>query len=112
MATMLASGKMILENQDLFPNWVMKNYTIEKILHQSDGSVWIAGLNVLMRFNEREKKFLPVYEEYSREGISYQEVNYLYEDREKDIWVSTDNNGLYVLKTDHPSFQKPETKKS
>lgn len=94
----VGAGKIILENQDLFPNWVMKNYTIERMLQQSDGSIWIAGLNVLMRFNERERKFLPVYEEYSREGISYQEVNYLYEDKEKDIWVSTDNNGLYILK--------------
>lgn len=94
----LTTGQQFLANQDLYPNWVMKNYTIEKALLQSDGSVWIAGLNVLMRFNEKEKKFIPVYEEFSREGISYQEINFLFEDRENDVWVSTDNNGLFVLK--------------
>ncbi|MBL7696500.1 MAG: hypothetical protein JNK79_00005, partial [Chitinophagaceae bacterium] len=62
----ISTGKVILENQDLYPNWIMKNYSVEKSMQQSNGSIWIAGLNVLMRFNEREKKFTPVYEEYSR----------------------------------------------
>jgi ligand-binding sensor domain-containing protein len=94
----LAAEKLVLEKQDLYPDWVMKNYTVEKMLQKSDGSIWIAGLNVLMRYNESRNKFEPVYEEFSKEGISYQEINYLFEDREKDIWASTDNNGLFVLK--------------
>ena len=94
----LASDKLTLEKQDLYPNWIMKNYTVEKMMQQSDGSIWIAGLNVLMKFNEKANKFEPVYEEFSKEGISYQEINYLFEDREKDIWTSTDNNGLFVLR--------------
>lgn len=98
------SDKLFLDNQDLFPNWLMKNYTVEKSMQQSNGSIWLAGLNVLMRYNEKENKFLAVYQEYSREGISYQEVNYLFEDSEKDIWASTDNNGLYVLKPSNNSF--------
>ena len=94
----LASEKMTLEKQDLYPDWVMKNYTVEKMMQKSDGSIWIAGLNVMMRFNELRNKFEPVYEEFSDEGITYQEINFLFEDREKDIWASTDNNGLFVLK--------------
>jgi ligand-binding sensor domain-containing protein len=93
-----SSQKLTLEKQDLYPNWIMKNYTVEKMMQQSDGSIWIAGLNVLMRFDEKANKFEPVYEEFSKEGISYQEINYLFEDREKDIWASTDNNGLFVLR--------------
>jgi ligand-binding sensor domain-containing protein len=100
----LKNDKPILENQDLFPNWVMKNYTIEKMMQQFDGAVWIAGLNVLMYLNRNTGKFQPVYEEFSKEGISYQEINYLYEDREKDIWVTTNNNGLYVLRPSSKMF--------
>ena len=94
----LSAEKFILEKQDLYPDWIMKNYTVEKMMQQSDGSIWIAGLNVLMKFNEQVNKFEPVYEEFSKEGISYQEINFLFEDRDKDIWASTDNNGLFVLK--------------
>jgi len=94
----LVSEKLTLDKQDLYPNWVMKNYTVEKMLQLSDGTRWIAGLNVLMRFNEKHNKFEPVYEEFSKEGISYQEINFLFEDRDRDIWASTDNNGLFVLK--------------
>lgn len=93
----LKSNQLILDKQDLFPKWVMKNYTVERMLER-DSLVWIAGLNVLFRFDEKKKKFEAVYEEYSKEGISFQEVNCLFEDREKNIWVSTDNNGLYILK--------------
>lgn len=94
----LANDRLVLDRQDLFPNWVMKNYTVERMMQHSDGSTWIGGLNVLMKFNETADRFEPVYEEFSKEGISYQEINYLFEDREKNIWVSTDNNGLYILK--------------
>ena len=67
------------------------------IYEQKDGTIWITGLQVFMKFDEAEKKFIPVYNGYLTErSISYEAVT-LFEDRETNMWVTTTNNGLYVF---------------
>lgn len=67
------------------------------MLEQKDGTIWFYGLNVFARYAESENTFYPVHNGYANmQSIAYENVN-LYEDREQNIWVSTNNNGLYVF---------------
>ena len=57
----------------------------------------------LLRYLEKEKKFLTVYNGYQNEqSIDFDRINDLFEDRNKNIWVTTNNNGLYFF---NPSEQ-------
>lgn len=67
------------------------------VFEQKDGTIWITGLQVFVRYDEKEKKFISVYNGYLNDrSISYDGVN-LFEDREQNLWVTTSNNGLYVF---------------
>ena len=65
-------------------------------LEQRDGTFWLNGLNIFCRFIEKEKRFEGVYNKYENEqSISYNRVNDTWEDTEGNIWVATNNNGLF-----------------
>ncbi len=71
-------------------------YETYGFFEQQDGTIWVTGLNVFARFLEKEKQFEFVYNGYLNErSITYERVTSLWEDRERNIWVSTSNNGLY-----------------
>lgn len=71
-------------------------YETYRFFEQWDGTIWVTGLNVFARYLEKEKQFEFVYNGYLNErSIAYERVTSLAEDREKNIWVSTSNNGLY-----------------
>jgi ligand-binding sensor domain-containing protein len=71
-------------------------YEISQFYEQNDGTIWAIGLKVLARYVENEADFQLVYNGYlSERSIVYESVRGLYEDREKNIWVATSNNGLY-----------------
>lgn len=72
-------------------------------IQQKNGTVWVHGLGVFGQFLEKEKEFQGVYNGYeSEQSIAYSRVNALSEDKEQNIWVSTNNNGLYRF---NPSAQ-------
>lgn len=75
----------------------LKSYhEIYGVFEQLDGTIWVKGTPVFAKFLENEKKFQMVYNGYHNEqGISYNAVNVLLEDRERNIWVATNTNGLY-----------------
>jgi len=51
---------------------------------------------VFARLLENEKKFQMVYNGYRNEqGITYNAISALCEDRENNIWVGTNTNGLF-----------------
>lgn len=91
----LATGEELLHEYSL--------YTIYKFYHevygfvqQKDGTMWVNGLGVFAQFQEKDKSFVPVLNGYRNErSIDFNMVRNLYEDREKNVWVSTSNNGLY-----------------
>jgi ligand-binding sensor domain-containing protein len=85
-------------HQDNLQEYIKKDYTIKRILIQDDGNIWIAGINIFMKYNEPSQKFLPVSRDNNDRNIQFQEVNYLLEDKENNIWLSTDNNGLFVFR--------------
>jgi ligand-binding sensor domain-containing protein len=79
----------------LYPE-VKSRFGIKSFMQQKDGTIWINGMFLLARFSEGDGRFQPVQNGYENERtIAYEMVHCLYEDRENNIWVCTDNNGLY-----------------
>ncbi len=99
----LVKNEIVLNAYDLVP--VAKKYIEpDYFMEQKDGSIWISGLNVMVKFNEQTKNFEAVYSGYtSDQGISYETAN-LFEDREQNIWIATSNNGVYVFNPSHQLF--------
>jgi streptogramin lyase/PKD repeat protein len=65
-------------------------------MQQRNGDIWVKGLNVFAHYLEKEKRFQMVFNGYENEqSIAYNRVNSLFEDKEENIWVATDFNGLY-----------------
>lgn len=89
----------------IFLNELKTYYEIHGFFQQSDGTVWVHGNGVLARFMEDTKTFSLVRNGYFNErSISYELVTALFEDREKNIWVGTDNNGLYRFNPQNEYF--------
>lgn len=75
---------------------VSSYYNVKRFMQQRDGSIWIYGMLLLAHFRENDNRFEIVHNGYTNErSIAYEMVHCLYEDRENNIWVCTDNNGLY-----------------
>jgi len=92
----------VLENYDL-TSVVDGYHETRGFLERKEGTIWVKGLNVFALYLEKEKRFQPVYNGYQNEqSIEYDRVNCLYEDRDENIWVATNNNGLYFF---NPSEQ-------
>lgn len=75
----------------------LKTYNeIHGFAEQKNGQLWTYGSIVLGQYDEGEKKFnlLPS-DSRSGLGIIYDRVTAVFEDREKNVWVATGNNGLY-----------------
>ncbi len=80
-------------------------YETKGFFEQTDSTVWVKGLNVFARYQEKEKKFVPVYNGYvGEQSIDYDKINFLLEDRDLNIWVATNNNGLYSFNTSEQFF--------
>lgn len=75
----------------------LKTYNeINGFMQQRDGRVWIRGLQLLGYFQEKENRFhLIPNDARNPDGIAYERVNTLFEDRERNLWVGTQNFGLY-----------------
>ena len=86
-----------------FYSFINRYHESKDILQQKNGVLWFSGLNLFARFNEQDKTFLPIQNEVSNaQGIAYARITCLFEDREQNIWVGTNNNGVYVF---NPSKQ-------
>jgi ligand-binding sensor domain-containing protein/two-component sensor histidine kinase len=80
-------------------------YTPRGIVQQKNGAIWIKGDNLFAKYVEGEKRFEVVSNEFINEqSIDYGEVKGLTEDREGNIWVATNNNGLYRFNPSRQSF--------
>jgi len=74
-------------------------YEIWSLFEQSNGSIWAYGMGLLAYYSHEENRFIHIKSDAFREnGIEYDFVNNLFEDREKNVWVCT-NKGLYRFNT-------------
>ncbi|MDP4265001.1 MAG: two-component regulator propeller domain-containing protein [Bacteroidota bacterium] len=88
-------NEIILNKYSLMP--LVKGYHEPGgFLQQRNGNIWVKGLNIFGQFLEKEKTFRMVYNGYENEqSIAYSRVDDFFEDKEENIWVVTNNNGLY-----------------
>jgi signal transduction histidine kinase/ligand-binding sensor domain-containing protein len=91
----MKKGQPFLKDFELY--YLVRTYhEIHGFVEQADGTMWVHGLMILARFLEKEKRFQLVANGYtSEQSISYVNVFGLFEDREQNLWVSTNNNGVY-----------------
>jgi ligand-binding sensor domain-containing protein len=80
-------------------------YEIWNVFQQSNGTIWIYGMGLLAYYDRAENRFIHINSDpFQQNGIDYDMVSNLYEDREKNIWVST-NNGLYRFNVEAQVFK-------
>lgn len=81
-------------------------FVIKGFMKQSNGRSWVFGLPFLAEF--KPSADLPFHfikkDEENELGLKFGNIYSLYEDREKNVWVSSDN-GLYVYNPDAHFFQ-------
>jgi len=87
-------------------NHLAKGYhEVRGLMQQENGSIWIHGLGIFAQYLETEMEFQGVYNQYeSAQSISYSRVNDIFEDKDHNIWVSTNTNGLYRFNPDEQFF--------
>ena len=72
-----------------------KYYEMNGVTELSDGNLWIAGPGIFAHLNKVTNAVEPVRNNASEENsIWYDAINQLYEDRENNVWISS-NKGLY-----------------
>lgn len=99
----LKLNKPVLQKQHFLQLVGNRYHESKDILQQKNGTIWFSGLNLFARFNEQDNSFQSIPNGYTNaQGISYSRIFTLFEDREENIWVPTNNNGLYVF---NPSKQ-------
>lgn len=89
-------------NNNKRTDWDAKNTLTEGIYHensgifeQEDGTIWIAGMNILAPLPKGATKFENIPSNLPGEfSIRYDNIRTLFQDKEKNIWVCTDR-GLY-----------------
>ncbi|MBC8054348.1 MAG: hypothetical protein H7Y13_14905 [Sphingobacteriaceae bacterium] len=64
---------------------------------ESRGILWAYGLHFLKIYGQQERAFYTFYNNSSNYGIKFNSINHIFEDREKNVWIATDN-GLYAAK--------------
>lgn len=91
----LASNTTILKNYSFYP-LIKEYYEPSGMMEQKNGTVWIKGGKIFASYLEKENKFQLVHNGYTNDqSIAFETVHDLYEDREENLWVATNNNGLF-----------------
>jgi ligand-binding sensor domain-containing protein/signal transduction histidine kinase len=79
-------------------------YEILGAMPQSNGKLWIYGLPFLMEYGAGGKPFNLIKNDFKDErSIRFEKVTNMFEDRQHNIWVST-NNGIFYFNPDAQLF--------
>ncbi|MFT3826111.1 MAG: two-component regulator propeller domain-containing protein [Chitinophagaceae bacterium] len=77
---------------------------LHNLIQQSNGRLWAYGRMMFLEFLPDQKQFQYLRNDHMEEyGLKYDIVYCAYEDREKNIWLGTDE-GIYVFNPDHQLF--------
>ncbi|MBC7913508.1 MAG: hypothetical protein H7Y07_05225, partial [Pyrinomonadaceae bacterium] len=87
-----ATGKFVTDTIGLNSD---KGYSEIRDFKESRGILWAYGLHFLKIHQDPAKGFYTFYNNDSNYGIKFNSVNHIFEDREKNVWIATDN-GLYA----------------
>lgn len=86
------SGKFTNDTSGLYSD---QGYYEIHNFKESRGILWAYGLHFLKIYDPVARGFYQFYSENSSFGIKFNTVKHIFEDKEKNVWVSTDN-GIYV----------------
>lgn len=76
---------------------------LDWIVETSNNIVWSGGINTLLSYEPNNNGFFENVRANSKEfDLNCREIKHLFEDREANLWLST-NNGLYVIVKDQQS---------
>ncbi|MEM6697637.1 MAG: ATP-binding protein, partial [Bacteroidota bacterium] len=98
--------------EQLPPEIVMSNAEIWEIVQDHEGFIWIASWWGLWKFDGYSNKCY--YSSLSHQhGLESSQINCLYEDFQKRLWLGTNDSGLYLYDRKHDkfiAFQESSTK--
>lgn len=70
-------------------------YEIWGLFQQQNKQLWAYGMGLLSYYDPSSQRFIHINSNpFEKNGIEFDMISNMYEDREKNVWVST-NNGLY-----------------
>lgn len=72
-------------------------------LRQKNGRVWVHGKGFLAEYTGGKQAFQLVRNEHGEQSIKFDRIFSMYEDRENNIWVSSDN-GVFLFNPDAQLF--------
>jgi ligand-binding sensor domain-containing protein len=72
-------------------------------LQQKNGRMWVSGKGFLTEYTGGKQPFQLVRNEHGDQSIKFDQLFNLYEDRENNIWASTDN-GVFLFNPDAQLF--------
>lgn len=79
-------------------------HELTSYLQQRNGRLWIYGMPFFMEWTDEEQPFHPLTgENLDEPRIKYDNAFHAFEDRENNIWISTDN-GVYLFNPDGQIF--------
>ncbi len=91
----LKQKKWILNKYSFF-NALKSYYELKGFFEQSDSSVWVRGTRVFARYDDKTNEFVNVENGYKNErSITYDAIQCLFEDKQKNIWVGTESGGVH-----------------
>jgi ligand-binding sensor domain-containing protein len=94
LQSLSAEGK-VKEWKDVLSKTLKGAYHTVYAILEADSKTWIYGTNLFAQLDTKLEKIDQIYSNLPGEySIRYDIVNFLYEDREKNVWVAT-NKGLY-----------------
>jgi len=75
---------------------------LQAFYEQRNGTIWAFGRMLLLQYDQAKKQFYYIRNEHTDDyGLKYDELLCMYEDRENNVWLGTDQ-GVYVF---NPSAQ-------
>jgi signal transduction histidine kinase/ligand-binding sensor domain-containing protein len=100
----LFNNSTVLKNYSFLP-LVKEYHEPSGMMQQRNGTVWIKGGNIFASYLEKENKFQLVHNGYTNDqSIAFETVHDLKEDGEENLWVATNNNGLFRFNPSHEFF--------
>jgi ligand-binding sensor domain-containing protein/two-component sensor histidine kinase len=91
----LLHGHIVLKDYNFYP-LVKEYHEPAGMIEQKNGTIWIRGTNIFVRYIEKANDFQLVHNGYiNDQSIAYEHIHDVHEDREENLWVATNNNGLY-----------------